>query len=96
MTTELEGVSGQQHAPTAIYTRERAGTRCTGSWVGSSAGLDGRKSRPTEIRSPECPALSKSLYVSHTILKRGGVDKYSVPNITITSLLRTWIQQKHL
>jgi len=35
-------VSGQQHAPAALYPRERPGTQCTGSWVGPRAGLDGR------------------------------------------------------
>jgi hypothetical protein len=31
------GVSGQRHAPAAIYT---PGTHCTGGWVGLRAGLD--------------------------------------------------------
>jgi hypothetical protein len=30
MTSALEGVGGQQHAPTALYSRERPGTHCTG------------------------------------------------------------------
>jgi len=47
MTSALEGVSGQQHAPAALYPWERAGTHCTGGWVGPGAGLDGGKSRPT-------------------------------------------------
>ena len=38
-----KGVSGQQHAPAALYPRERTGTHFTGSWVGPRAGLDGRK-----------------------------------------------------
>jgi len=33
------GVSGQQHAPAALYPRERPGTHCTGGWVGPTAGL---------------------------------------------------------
>jgi hypothetical protein len=44
MTAALEGeVSGQQHAPAAVYPRERSGTHCTGGWVGPRAGLDGQK-----------------------------------------------------
>ena len=39
----LKGVSGQQHAPAALYPRERSGTHFTGGWVGPRAGLDGRK-----------------------------------------------------
>jgi len=37
------GVSGQQHAPAALYPRERTGTHFTGGWVGPRAGLDERK-----------------------------------------------------
>ena len=36
-------VSGQQHAPAALYPLNRPGTHCTGGWVGPRAGLDGRK-----------------------------------------------------
>ena len=36
-------VSGQQHAPAALYPRERPGTHFTGGWVDPRAGLDGRK-----------------------------------------------------
>ena len=43
MTAALEGVSGQQHAPAALYPLERPGTHFTGGWVGPRAGLDGRK-----------------------------------------------------
>jgi len=35
-------VSGQQHAPAALYPLERPGTHCRGGWVGPRAGLDGR------------------------------------------------------
>jgi len=41
------GVSGQQHAPAALYPRERPGTHFTGGWAGPRAGLDG-----WEILSP--------------------------------------------
>jgi hypothetical protein len=36
-------VSGQQHAPVALYPRERPGTHFTGGWVCPRAGVDGRK-----------------------------------------------------
>ena len=35
-------VSGQQHAPAALYHRERTGTHFTGGWVGPRAVLNGR------------------------------------------------------
>jgi len=44
LTTALEGVRGQRHAPAALYPRERPGT---GGWVGPSDGLNScGKSRP--------------------------------------------------
>ena len=43
VTAALEGVSGQQHAPAALYPRERPGTHFTGGWVGHMAGVDGLK-----------------------------------------------------
>ena len=46
------GVSGQQHAPAALYPLERPGTNFTGGWVGHRAGLDGAENLvPTGIRS---------------------------------------------
>ena len=36
-------MSGQQHAPAAIYPRERPGTHSTGGWVGPWTVLEGRK-----------------------------------------------------
>jgi len=36
-------VSGQQHAPAALYSLERRGTHFTGGWLGPRAGLDVRK-----------------------------------------------------
>ena len=46
MTTALEGVSGQQHAPVVLYPWERPGTHCTGGWVGLRASPEGRKISP--------------------------------------------------
>jgi len=36
-----KGMSGQQHALAALYSRERPGTHFTGGWAGPRAGLDG-------------------------------------------------------
>ena len=48
MTTALEGGEGSASCPAALYTWERAGTHCTGGWVGPKAGMNRcRKSRPT-------------------------------------------------
>ena len=57
MTVALEGVSGQQQAPAALYPRERPGAHFTGGWVGPRAGLDKRKisSPPGFDRGPSSP-----------------------------------------
>ena len=51
MTAALKGVSGQQHAPAALYPRERSGTHFTGG-LGGPQGLSGRAENfvPTGIR----------------------------------------------
>ena len=40
LTSALNGVGGQSHAP-ATLPRERRGTHCVGGWVGTKVGLDG-------------------------------------------------------
>jgi len=57
MTAALEGVSGQQHAPAALYPRERPGTHFTGGWLGPKAGLDGRKISFQPDSIPDCPSF---------------------------------------
>jgi hypothetical protein len=45
--------------PRPLYPRERAGTHCTGGWVGPRAGLDGcGKSRPHRDSIPDRPAVA--------------------------------------
>jgi hypothetical protein len=64
------GLSGQHHAPVALYPRgEDPGTHCTGGWVGPRAGLDtedrGKILPPLsgiERRSPGRPVRSQTLY----------------------------------
>jgi hypothetical protein len=64
------GVSGQRHAPAALYPRGKdPGTHCTRGWVGPRAGLDteakGKTLSPLpgfESRSPGRPARSQTLY----------------------------------
>jgi len=58
MTEALEGVSGQQHAPAALYPRKRSGTHFTGGWVGSRAGLDGQKISSSRDSIPDRLARS--------------------------------------
>jgi hypothetical protein len=47
LTSALDGVGGQRHAPAAL-PMERPSTHLTGGWMGPRAGLDGYgKSRPS-------------------------------------------------
>jgi len=47
LTSEIDGVGGQRHAPAALLSA-RPGTHCTGGWVSPRAGLEGcEKSRPS-------------------------------------------------
>ena len=55
-------MSGQQHAPAALYPQERPCTHFTGGWVGPRADLDSRKSRPHRDSIPDRPPRSQSLY----------------------------------
>jgi hypothetical protein len=57
LTSALDGVSGQRHAPAVLCPGERTpGTHCTGGWVGLRAGLD------TEVRGKIlCPCRGSNL-----------------------------------
>jgi len=56
-------VSGQQHAPAALYPRERPGTHFTVGWLVPKAGLDGQKilSQPGFDPGPPSPLLYAGL-----------------------------------
>jgi hypothetical protein len=56
-TSALDGVSGQHHAPAALYPRGKdPGTHCIGGWVGSRAvwtlDLEEKSSGPVGDRTP--------------------------------------------
>ena len=57
-------MGGQRHAPATLTPGKRPGTHCVGGWVGPRAGVEGcgKSHPPTEIRSPDRPARSESLY----------------------------------
>ena len=62
LTSALDGVGGQRHAPAALPPGKRPGTHCIGGLVGPRAGLDGcgKSHLPTGIRSPDLPARSEA------------------------------------
>jgi hypothetical protein len=41
LTSALDGVGGQRHAPAALPLGKRPGAHCIGGWVGPRSGLDG-------------------------------------------------------
>jgi len=72
MTTALEGVRGQSHAPAVLYPRERPGTYCTGGWVDPRAGLDRcGKSRPhrDSIPGPSSPSPVTVTVTTNSVMK---------------------------
>jgi hypothetical protein len=61
-TSALDGVSGQHHAPAALYPgRKDPGTQFTGGWVGPRAGLDtearGKILCPCQRSNPDRPVV---------------------------------------
>jgi hypothetical protein len=40
LTTAIDGVDGQRHAPAALFPGKTQYTHCIGGWVGLRAGLD--------------------------------------------------------
>jgi hypothetical protein len=66
LTSALDGVSGQRHAPAALYPRERTpGTHFTGGWVGLRSRMDtevrGKILLPLLVIEPR-PAGRQTLY----------------------------------
>ena len=59
LTSALDGVDGQRHAPGRFTPGGRPGTHCTGGWVGPMNGLDRcGKSRLHRDSIPGRPALA--------------------------------------
>jgi hypothetical protein len=70
LTSALDGVGGQRHAPAALPLGKRPGTHCVGGWVGPKVGVDGcGKSRPpTGIRSRTVQAVASCYTDSATMV----------------------------
>jgi len=57
LTSVLEGVGGQRHAPAALLPRKRPNAKCIGGWVDPRVGLDGcGKSHPHKDSIPGPPS----------------------------------------
>jgi hypothetical protein len=66
-TSALDGVSGERHAPAALYPYERTpGTHWIGGWVSLRAGLDtdarGKILCLCQGPNPGCPVHGQTLY----------------------------------
>jgi hypothetical protein len=61
LTLVLDGVVGQRHAPAALPTGKRLGTRCIGGWVATGPFWTGAENiASTGIRAPDRPARTGS------------------------------------
>jgi hypothetical protein len=90
MTAALEGGEWSAARLGRTLPQERAGTHCTGGWVGPKAGLDGRKishppGRDPRTVQPVGQSLYRLSYPAHTL--RLKVHRFStVPPYTQTSV----------
>jgi hypothetical protein len=55
LTSVLDGVGGQRHAPAALPPGNRHGTYCTEDWVDPMAGPDGSEPHRDSILRPPRP-----------------------------------------
>jgi hypothetical protein len=88
LTSALEGVGGQRHAPAALPPQKIPGTHFTGGWVGLRAGLDGcGKARPHRESISGPPARTKSLYQLCYPGARWGIEH---TDITLHKQVKIW------
>jgi hypothetical protein len=65
LTSEIDGVGGQRHAPAGLPPGKKSLTHCIGGRVGPRAGLDGcGKSRPTPGIDPRTVKPVASRYTN--------------------------------
>ena len=77
LTSALDGVGGQRLAPAALPPVKRAGSHCTGGWVGPRAGLDEcGKSRPPPGFDPRTVQAVASRYTDWAIAAHSDVTLY--------------------
>ena len=63
MITTLEGLSGQRHAPAALYSgKDPVPITQEAGWAPGPVWTSAENLAPTRIRSPYSPARSRSLY----------------------------------
>jgi hypothetical protein len=68
VTSALDGVGGQRHAP-AVLPPQRPGTHCIRGWLGPRAGVDGcGKSRAHRDSTPGPSSPVASRYTDGAIL----------------------------
>ena len=94
-----------QHAPAALYSRERPGTHCIGSWVGPRAGLErcGKFPPPPgfDPRTVQPVASRYTDYATRLIAFIGLYMKEGKKNIplellTIVFTVSNWMRKSHL
>jgi hypothetical protein len=88
MTTALEGVRGQHHAPAVLYPRETPGTHVQeAGWVSGPVWTGAENPAPTGIRTPDRPAFSQSLrYPAHLKPGTSGYGTRVLPTLPARSI----------
>jgi len=85
LPSAVDGVGNQSHAPAALPL-ERTATQCIGGLVGSTGPFwEGKENLPppTEIRTPDRPAHSKSLYQLSSCCRSYGHGGCSTANVLL-------------
>ena len=90
LTSVLDGVGGQRHAPAPLLPGERHITHCTGGWVGPLVGLDlygksltppGYDPQPILTVQSLCTGLTTQEHVIHYDIFEGNFQFRVVENI---------------
>jgi len=68
MTAALEGGEWSAARPGRTYPWERPDTHCTGGWVGTRAGLDGRKFSSPSSRTVQVELVVLVVFVLVTVV----------------------------
>jgi hypothetical protein len=101
------GVTGQHHAPAALYLRGRnPSTRWIGDWMGLRAGLDTRGYRNNHLPLPQIEPRSSSVYLLEVSQVVPSLEAFQPkwskpryfsfpPSVLYVSPISTFIQSPH-
>jgi hypothetical protein len=95
MTKALEGVSGQHHAPAALYPgKDPVPIVHVAGWAPGTVWRVAENLAPTWIRSSDSPARSQSLYRLRYLAHQFKI--WDVNVLETVRLLEIWVQRRML